>query len=176
MSAGREREPGTRLGVSFEGARAADFAAVKTTSLMELCREMRSPLPPQHTWWSPKMSAVALHSGQVERDTKPVPERIPALSVGSRVGEGTTFSKSPACGRPDESANAWDRIVGAECRRNWYDDSSMACERWHCRMGISISFRPSQSARAAAIERAETAAVVWGEGPGGWPRIPTMRD
>ena len=38
-SAGWEREPGTRR-VSFEGARAADLAAVKTTSLMELCREM----------------------------------------------------------------------------------------------------------------------------------------
>ena len=43
-------------------------------------------------------------------------------------------------------------------------------------MGISISSRPSQSGLAAAIERAETAAVVWGEGPGGWPRTPTVRD
>ena len=91
------------------------------------------------------------------------------------MGEGTTFSQSPVCGRPDESANAWDRIVGAECRRNWCDASSMACERWRCRMGISMCSRPSQSRRAAAIERAETAAVVWGEGPGEWPRTRTER-
>ena len=30
----------TKLGVSFEGARAADLAVVKTTSLMEFFREM----------------------------------------------------------------------------------------------------------------------------------------
>ncbi len=36
----------------------------ETTSMMESWWEMRSPLPPQRTWWSPKMSTVALHSGQ----------------------------------------------------------------------------------------------------------------
>ena len=35
-SAGLTEESGTRLGVSFEGARAADWAALKTTSLMAL--------------------------------------------------------------------------------------------------------------------------------------------
>ena len=79
------------------------------------------------------------------------------------------------CGRSDESVNARDRIVGAECRRYWCDASSMACERWRCQMGISISSRPSQTERTAATERAVTAAVVWGEGPGGWPRTRTEK-
>ena len=64
MSAGLDCELGTRLGVSFDGARAADWAAQKTTSRMELWREMRSPLPPHPTWWSPNGSAVPWHSGQ----------------------------------------------------------------------------------------------------------------
>ena len=78
------------------------------------------------------------------------------------------FSQSPACGRPDESDNAQNRTVGAE---KWCDASSMARERWHCRMEISISSRPSQSRWAAA--RAETAALCrgmdLGDGPGRSP-------
>ena len=45
MSAGRACEPGTRPGASLEGARAADWAAEKMTSLMALWRAIRSPLP-----------------------------------------------------------------------------------------------------------------------------------
>ena len=36
MSAGLERESGTRLGISLEGARVADWAALKRTSQMAL--------------------------------------------------------------------------------------------------------------------------------------------
>ena len=39
-----------QTGVSLEGANAADWAAEKTTSLMALWRDMRSPLPPHPTW------------------------------------------------------------------------------------------------------------------------------
>ena len=53
MSAGLERELGTNPGVSFEGASAADWAAVKSTSLMALWQEILSPFPPHPTWWHP---------------------------------------------------------------------------------------------------------------------------
>ena len=52
-SAGRACEPGTRPGASLVGARAADWAAEKMTSLVALWRAIRSPLPPHPTWWSP---------------------------------------------------------------------------------------------------------------------------
>ena len=64
MSAGLERELGTNPVVSFEGASAADWAAVKSTSLMALWREILSPFPPHPTWWSPMVSAMPRHTGQ----------------------------------------------------------------------------------------------------------------
>ncbi len=42
-------------------------------------------------------------------------------------------------------------------------------------MGTSISSRFSQSGRAAEMARAVTAEVVWGERPGGWSMIPSIR-
>ena len=42
-------ELGFTPGVSLKGARAADWAAAKTTSLTALWREMQSPLLPQPT-------------------------------------------------------------------------------------------------------------------------------
>ena len=33
------------------------------------------------------------------------------------VGDGTTFSQSPAWGIADERARAWERVSGAEARR-----------------------------------------------------------
>ena len=50
MSAGREFDPGTRLGASFVGARAAAWAVLKSTSRIALWRAIRSLLPPQPTW------------------------------------------------------------------------------------------------------------------------------
>ena len=50
MSAGRVLKPGTKLGDSFVGARAADWAALNSTSRIALWRAIRSPLPPQPTW------------------------------------------------------------------------------------------------------------------------------
>ena len=44
------------------------------------------------------------------------------------MGEGTTFSQSPACGRPDESANARNRIVGLR--------TGVMPHRWHVRGGV----------------------------------------
>ena len=64
MSAGRLLEPGTREGASFRGHRAAVWAAEEMTSLMALCRKMRSPLPPHPTSWSPKGSAGLLQTEQ----------------------------------------------------------------------------------------------------------------
>ena len=61
---GLERELGIRLGISLDGARAADSAALNRTSGMALWWEILSPFPPQPTWWSPKVSAVLRHSGQ----------------------------------------------------------------------------------------------------------------
>ena len=46
LESGSDWELGTRLGVSFDGAKAADWAAEKMTSRMLLWREMRSQLPP----------------------------------------------------------------------------------------------------------------------------------
>ena len=65
------------------------------------------------------------------------------------MGGGTAFSQSPARGRPDESANARDRIVGLSAGGT--GASSLSCERWHCRMGISISSRPSQSGQLGSL-------------------------
>ena len=53
-----------QTGVSLEGANVADWAAEKTTSLMALWLDMRSPLPPHPTWWSLKESAMPRHSGR----------------------------------------------------------------------------------------------------------------
>ena len=58
MSAGWFWEPGTKDGTSFLGAKAAIWAAEKTASQIELCRYIRSPLPPHPTWWSPYGSAI----------------------------------------------------------------------------------------------------------------------
>ena len=52
-SPGRDWEPGTKPGVSLEGAGAVDWAAAWKTSRTALCLAMRSPFPPQPTWWSP---------------------------------------------------------------------------------------------------------------------------
>ena len=64
LESGSDWELGTRLGVSFDGAKAADWAAEKMTSRMSLWREMRSQLPPQPTGWSTNWSVVPCHSGQ----------------------------------------------------------------------------------------------------------------
>ena len=45
MSAGRDLVPGIRVGTSFRGASAADWAAEKRASRMLSCRWIRSPLP-----------------------------------------------------------------------------------------------------------------------------------
>ena len=63
-SAGLERELGIRLGISLDGARAADWAALNKTSRMVLWLAILSPFLPQPTWLSPKGSAVLRHSGQ----------------------------------------------------------------------------------------------------------------
>ena len=72
-SAGRERKPGTRPGVSLQGPRAAaSCAAEKTTSLRELCLAMRSPLAADLVVPKNVSHPVALRTGVgavVEGDT-----------------------------------------------------------------------------------------------------------
>ena len=70
MSAGRDWRLGIRWGDSLWGARAADWAAVKIASRIELWRWILSPLPPQPTWWSPKLSAGEWQTRQVESTGK----------------------------------------------------------------------------------------------------------
>ena len=49
MSAGRDLMPGIRVGTSFRGASAADWAGEKRASRIALCRWIWSPLPPHPT-------------------------------------------------------------------------------------------------------------------------------
>ena len=58
ISAGRLLVPGISDGTFFLKARAADYAAAKRVSLRQSCLWIRSPFPPQPTWWSPKGSAA----------------------------------------------------------------------------------------------------------------------
>ena len=59
------RELEMRLGISLDGAKAADWAAVYSTSRWQcgvlFCLHFPHTEP---TWWSPQGSAVLWHSGQ----------------------------------------------------------------------------------------------------------------
>ena len=102
--AGWELDNDSRDGTSFLGAKAADWAAEKMTSLRELCQWMRSPLPLQPTWWSPKPSVTTCQTGQVDpswhiwtpscRNN----QKSWCWICRPRALEGTTFSQLPYIG------------------------------------------------------------------------------
>ena len=80
-SAGLERESNIRLGISLEGTRAADWAALKMTSWMALCRVILSPLespttPTVDLVVSKRVSCVMAFragvGGAVKRHSQPV--------------------------------------------------------------------------------------------------------
>ena len=115
ISAGRELDDDTRDGTSFLGAKAADWAAEKMVSLRELCRWMRSPLPLQPTWWSPKPSVTTWQTGQVDPSWHIwTPSQYHKHNRKSwswicrpRTLEGTTFSQSPAWWTRRQSQSLW---------------------------------------------------------------------
>ena len=173
-SAGLDWEFDIMLEASRIGPKAADCAAEKRTSLMALWRTMRSPFPPQPTWWSPNLSAVLWHSGQEYGELwSGTPSQYLKQHRNDwsgrwrpNVAEGRPFSQSPACGREVERARARARVDWVEERSCWKTASSTAEERRRWTIGMSISFRVCQSGREAEAERAGIAEARREEGSG----------
>ena len=92
--AGWELDDDTKDGTSFLGAKAADWAAEKMTSLRELCQWMI-------TWWSPKPSVTTCQTGQVDPSwhiwtpSHRNNQKSWCWICRPRALEGTTFSQSP---------------------------------------------------------------------------------
>jgi hypothetical protein len=82
------------------------------------------------------------------------------------VDEGTTFSQSPACGREEERAKAFDLKSGAEVSRRLKEASSILRDKGRCLIGTSISSIEIQSGLSAASARADRESGRWTDGSG----------
>ena len=170
-SAGRNWVPTMRAGASFLGPRAADCAAVKMALRRASCRATRSLFPPHPTWWSPKVSAGLRHWGQAEETAKSgSPSQYLRHNRNSllwrcrpSVGEGSTFSQSPACCKAEESVRALWRVVVEVSRRRSKLDSSMVADSTRWQRGTSMSSTEIQSGLPAAKSKDAT---VLGRHPG----------